>query len=168
MAATATPLPAVWTSVPRSTMVAATAFALAGVLRLTTAIEQVGLDVGFTVLFFVVAAAQIGFGLLLGVGNRRAATTPVLVTAMVITLAFVALWLVATTATVPLYPLLNGPYPVDVLDLGAAILEVTSVVVLCRSLPDGLRRRVVWGLVGLVAAAWLVWVVIVTMSGLSD
>jgi hypothetical protein len=168
MAATVTPPPAVWTSLPRSTTVAATAFILAGALRLTTAIEQIGLDVGFTTLFFVVAVAQIGFGLLLGVGARRATATPVVVTAMVVTLAFVALWLVATTATVPLYPLLNGPYPIDVLDLGSAVLEVTGVVALCRPLAPQLRRRVVWGLVGLVAAAWLVWTVVVTVSALTN
>ena len=74
----------------------------------------------------------------------------------------------ATTAVVPRYPLLNGPYPVDVLDLGSAILEATAVVALCRSLPRQTRRRVVWGLIGLVSAAWLVWVVIVTVAGLSD
>jgi hypothetical protein len=169
MVATATPQRlAVRTSLPRSTVVAATAFVLAGALRLTTAVEQLGLDVGFAVFFLAVAVAQTGFGALLSTGGRRTATTPVKVTAAVITVGLIGLWLAATTAVVPRYPLLNGPYPVDVLDLGSAILEATAVVALCRSLPGQTRRRVVWGLIGLVSAAWLVWVVIVTVAGLSD
>jgi hypothetical protein len=161
-------LSTVRTSLPRPIVVAATAFVLAGALRLTTAAEQIGLDVGFTVLFLAVAAAQIGFGVLLSVGIQRVRTTPVVVAAMVISLAFISLWLVATTATVPTYPLLNGPYPVDVMDLGAAVLEATSIVALCRSLPQPTRRRVVWGMIGLMAAAWLLWVVLVSVAGLSD
>jgi hypothetical protein len=169
MAAITTPqLSAVRTSLSRPIVVAATGFVLSGALRLTTAAEQLGLDVGFLVFFCTVAAAQIGFGVLLGIGVRRMRTTPVVVAAMVISLAFIGLWLVATTATIPTYPLLNGPYAVDVMDLGAAILEATSVVALCGSLPRQTRRRVVWGLIGLVAAAWLVWGVIVTVAGLSD
>jgi hypothetical protein len=169
MTTTASPrVSAVPTGPPRSVVVAATAFLLAGALRLTTAAEQFGLDVGFAVLFFAVAAAQIGFGVLLGVGVRRATATPANVAAMVVTLGFIGLWLVATTATVPTYPLLNGPYPVDVLDLGSAVLEVTSIVALCGSLPRRTRHRVVWGLVGLVGAAWLTWVVLIVTAGLSD
>jgi hypothetical protein len=161
-------LSTVRTSLPRPVVVAATAFVLAGALRLTTAVEQIGLDVRFTVLFIVVAAAQTGFGILLSVGVRRVRTTPVVVAAMVMSLAFIGLWLVATTATVPEYPLLNGPYPVDVLDLGSAILEAISIVALCKSLPQQLRRRVTWSLISLMAVAWLVWVVLVSVAGLSD
>jgi hypothetical protein len=152
----------------RATIVAATAFVLTGALRLATAAEQLGLDTGFAVLFFAAAVVQIGFGVLLSVGSRRANSTPVLVAAMVITLGFVGLWLVATVATVPVYPLMNGPYPVDVLDLGTALLELTSIAAICRSMPQRTRRRVVWGLIGLVSAAWLVWAVVVAVAGLSD
>jgi hypothetical protein len=159
---------AVRTNLPRMTIVAASAFVLAGALRLTTAVEQIGLDVGFAVFFLAVAVAQLGFGALLSVGARRVMTVPVQVATMVVTLGLVALWFAATTAVVPRYPLLNGPYPVDVLDLGSAILETTAVVALCRALPARTRRRVVWSLVGLVSAAWLVWVVIITVAGLSD
>jgi hypothetical protein len=165
MAATSQ-LSAVRTSLSRSAIVAATAFVLAGALRLAAATEQVGLSVGFGVLFLIVAVAQIGFGVLVSIGSRRAMATPAAVAAMVITLAFLGLWLVATLSTVPLYPVMNGPYPVDVLDLGTAILEVTSVVALCRSLPQPTRRRVAWGLVGLVSAAWMVWSVITVVYGL--
>jgi hypothetical protein len=161
-------LSTVRTGLPRPIVVAATAFVLAGALRLTTAVEQIGLDVVFTTLFIVVAVAQIGFGVVLSVGVRRARTAPVVVSAMVVTLAFIALWLFVTTATVPQYPLLNGPYPVDVMDLGSAVLEVTSIVALSKSLPQQLRRRVTWSLIGLMAVAWLVWGILVTVAGLSD
>lgn len=169
MAVTATPeLSAVRTSLPRATVVAAAAFVLAGALRLTAAAEQLTLSKSLAVAFFVVAAVQIGFGLLLSSGWRRATTVPVAVTAMVATMAFIGLWLVATTSTVPLYPIMNGPYAVDVVDLGAAVMEVTSIVALCKSLPEKYRRRVMWSMVGLIAVAWAVWSVVVIMSGLSD
>lgn len=169
MATTAPPrLSTVATEPPRSGVVAATAFALAGALRLTAATEQLGLSAGFAVLFYVVAIAQIGFGVLLGVGARRAMNTATATVAMVITLALVGLWLVATTATVPIYPLMNGGYPVDAIDLATAILELTSVIALCRSLPPPARRRVGWTLIGLVAAAWLIWVGIVAAAGIAD
>ncbi|WP_027943341.1 hypothetical protein [Amycolatopsis taiwanensis] len=161
-------LSAVRTSLSRSVIVAATAFVLAGALRLTAAAEQLGVSVGFGVLFFVAAVAQIAFGVLLSIGGRRTTATPVAVAAMMITLVFIGLWLVATLSMVPLYPIMNGPYPIDVLDLGSAILEATSVVALCRSLPQPARRRVAWSLVGLVSVAWLVWSVIVVGSGLSN
>jgi hypothetical protein len=161
-------LVAVRTSLPRTTIVAATAFVLAGALRLTAGAEQLGLSAGFATLFFVAAAGQIGFGVLLSVGSRRATAVPVAVAAMVISLAFVGLWLVATTATVPIYPLMNGALAVDVVDLATALLEITSVVALCRSMPQPTRRRVVWGLTGLVCAGWLLWAVIVVTTGLSD
>ena len=169
--ATTAPLPPQSVSqanLPRSAVVAATAFVLAGALRLTAGAEQLGLSTGFAVLFFVVAVAQVGFGVLVGVGSRRASTTVVAVTAMVITLALVGLWMVATTATTPIYPLMNGPYPVDAIDLSTAVLELTSVIALCRSLPPQTRRRVGWVLVGLVAAAWLVWAGIVAAISLAD
>lgn len=169
MAMTAPPqLPATGAVLPRSAVIAATACVLAGALRLTAGAEQLGLSTGFAVLYFVVAGAQIGFGVLLGVGERRATVTPVAAAAMVITLVLVGLWLVATTATVPIYPLMNGPYPVDVIDLSTAALEVTSVIALCRSLPRPARGRVGWTLIGLTVAAWLVWVVIIAVAGLSN
>ncbi|HEY1573272.1 MAG TPA: hypothetical protein VGG05_18160 [Pseudonocardiaceae bacterium] len=169
MATTAPPqLPAVTTNLPRSAVVAATACVLAGALRLTTGAEQLGLSLGFAVLFFVVAAAQIGFGVVLGVGARWATTTVAAITAMVITLGLVDLWLVATTATAPIYPVMNGPYPVDVIDLATAILELTSVAALCRSLPHPTRRRVGWGMIGLAVVAWLLWVGVIATLGLSD
>jgi hypothetical protein len=169
MAVTATPeLSAVRTSLSRPIVVAAAAFVLAGALRLTAAAEQLTLSKGLAVAFFVVAVVQIGFGLVLSSGWRRATTLPVAVTAMVVTMGFIGVWLVATTATVPLYPIMNGPYAVDVVDLGAAIMEVTSIVALCKSLPETYRRRVVWSLVGLIAVAWAVWSVVVVTSGLSD
>ncbi|HEX5406682.1 MAG TPA: hypothetical protein VFX16_30785 [Pseudonocardiaceae bacterium] len=161
-------LSTVRTSLPRPIVIAATAFVLAGALRFTTAIEQVGLDVAFPVLFVVVAAAQVAFGALLSIDVQRLRTTPVVVSAMVASLAFIALWLVATTATVPEYPLLNGPYPVDVMDASAAVLEAISIVALCKSLPQPTRRRVMWGMIILMAGAWLVWVVIISVAGLSD
>ena len=168
--ATTTPtrLPAVATTLSRSAIVAATAFVLAGALRLTGAAVQLGLSSGFAVFFFVVAAAQIGYGVLLSIGSRRAMATLTATAAMVLTLALLGLWLVVTTATTPLYPLMTGPYPIDVIDLSTAILELTSVVALCRSLAQPARRRVTWTLVGLVAAAWLVWVGLVVASGLAD
>ncbi|HEX5119208.1 MAG TPA: hypothetical protein VFW65_28800 [Pseudonocardiaceae bacterium] len=169
MAATAPPrLPALDIDLPRSAVVAATAFVLAGALRLAAGAEQLGLSSGFAILFFLVAIAQIGFGVLLGVGMRQAMSMIAATAAMVMTLILVGLWLVATTATVPIYPLMNGPYPVDVIDLATALLEVTSVVALCRSLPQPARRRVGWTLIGLVVAAWLVWVGIVATVGLTD
>ncbi|HEX3647387.1 MAG TPA: hypothetical protein VHV49_03110 [Pseudonocardiaceae bacterium] len=169
MARTTSPqLSAVTADLPRAVVVAATAFVLAGALRLTAGAEQLGLSSGFAVLFFVVAAAQIAFGALLGVGAHRVRTTVVVVVAMVITLVLFGLWFVATTATVPTYPLMNGPYPVDVVDLTTAVLEVTSVIALCRSLPQPTRRRVAWTMIGLVVTAWLVWVGIITATGLSD
>lgn len=165
---TASPqLSAVRTSLSRSVIVAATAFVLAGALRLTAATEQIGLSVGFWALFFVAAVAQIGFGVLLSIGSRRATATPVAVAAMVITLVFIGLWLVATLSTVPSYPIMNGPYPFDVLDLGTAIFEATSIVALCRSLRQPTRRRVAWSLIGLVSAAWMIWSIIVVVSGLA-
>ena len=62
-------------------VVAATACVLAGALRLTAGAEQLGLSLGFAVLFVVVAVAQIGFGVVLGVGARWATTTVAAVTA---------------------------------------------------------------------------------------
>lgn len=169
MAATTPPqLSAVETGLPRSAVVAATASMLAGTLRLTAGAEQFGLSSGFALLFLVVAVAQIGFGVMLSVGARRVMSTLVATVAMVITLALVGLWLVATTATVPIYPLMNGPYPIDVIDLSTAILEVTSVIALCWSLPQPIRGRVAWTLIGLVAAAWLVWAGVITAVSLSD
>lgn len=157
-------LSAVRTSLSRSVIVAATAFVLAGALRLTAAVEQLGLSMGFWLLFFVAALAQIGFGVLLSIGSRRATATPVAVAATVITLVFIGMWLVSTLSAIPLHPIMNGPYPFDVLDLGTAILEVTSVVALCTSMPQPTRRRVAWGLVGLVSAAWMAWSIIVVAS----
>ncbi|HEX3589002.1 MAG TPA: hypothetical protein VHV74_05165 [Pseudonocardiaceae bacterium] len=168
MTTTTQPLSAASTSLSRSAVVAATAFVLAGTLRLTAASEQLGLSAGFAVLFFVVAAAQIGYGVALGRGTRRATATPVATAAMVITLALIGLWLVVTTATTPIYPLMTGPYPIDVIDLGTAVLEITSIIALCRSLPQPARRRVAWALVILTAVAWLVWGGIVAVAGLSD
>ena len=169
MATTAPPrLSTVATDPPRSAVVAATAFALAGALRLTAATEQLGLSAGFAVLFYIVAVAQIGFGVLLGVGARRAMHTSTATAAMVITLALVGLWMIATTAVVPIYPLMNGGYPVDAIDLATAILELTSVIALCRSLPPPTRRRVAWTLVGLVAAAWLIWAGVVVAAGAAN
>lgn len=168
MTTTAPQASAIETGMPRSAVVAATAFALAGALRLTAATVQLDLSAGFAVFFFVVAAGQIGYGILVGIGARRATTTFTATAAMVLTLALVGLWLVATTATTPVYPLMTGPYPVDVIDLGTAVLELTSVVALCKSVPQPARRRVTWGLVGLVALAWLVWVAIVVTNGLLD
>lgn len=169
MATTTSPeLLAVRTTLPRTVVVAATAFLLAGTLRLTTAAEQLGLSMTFAVFFFVLAAAQIGYGILLSIGSRRAMSVPAAVTAMVLSLGLVALWLIATTSTVPLYPLMNGGFAVDVLDLGTSILQVTSVVALCRSLAQPARRRVTISLVSLVAAAWVVWVVIITVVGLQN
>lgn len=165
---TTSPLSAVRTSLSRPVVVAATAFVLAGALRLTTAAEEVGLSVGFGMLFLVAAVAQIGFGVLLSIGARRAMATPAAVAAMVITLGFIGLWLVASLSIVPLYPIMNGPYPIDVLDLGTALLEVTSIVALCRSLPQPTRGRVAWSLVGLVAASWMVWSIITVVSGLTN
>jgi hypothetical protein len=168
MATTTPQVPTIGTSMPHSGVVAATAFALAGALRLTAATVQLDLSAGFAVFFFVVAAGQIGYGILLGIGAHRAMTTFTATAAMVITLALVGLWLVATTATTPVYPLMTGPYPVDVIDLGTAVLELTSVVALCKSLPQPARRRVTWTLVGLVALVWLAWVAIVVTNGLLD
>lgn len=156
------------TTLPRSTIVAAAAFIVAGALRLTAATEQLGLSTGFAILFYVVAAAQIGFGLVLSAGTRPTPPTPVAMAAMVVSLGFIGLWLVATTALVPTYPLMNSPYPIDVVDLGTAVLEATSVVALCKSMPQPTRQRVVWTLVGLIAAAWLVWAGIIMVRGLSD
>lgn len=167
MAVTVSP-PAVRSTLPRSVTVAATVFVVTGALRLTTAAEQLGLSAGLAALFFVVAAAQIAFGLALAAGVPRMTSTPVAITAMVITLAFIAGWLVVTTSTVPLYPLMNGDFAVDVLDLAAAILELTGVVALCRSLPQQTRPRVVWTLVGMASAAWLLWVVIAVIAGLAN
>ncbi|HEX3589380.1 MAG TPA: hypothetical protein VHV74_07095 [Pseudonocardiaceae bacterium] len=161
-------LSAVRTSLPRPIVVAATAFVIAGALRLTAAIEQLGLSAAYVVVFGVVAVAQISFGVLLAVGSRRATNTVVAVAAMVISLAFVGVWLVATTATVPIYPLMNSGFAVDVIDLATAILEVTSVVALVRSMPQPMRGRVKWTLIGLIAVAWLVWGIIIATNGLSD
>lgn len=160
------PLSAVRTSLSRPVIVAATAFVLAGTLRLAASTEQIGLSVGFGVLFFVAAVAQIGFGVLLSIGYRRATATPVAVAAMVVTLGFLGLWLVVTLSTVPLYPVMNGPYPIDVLDLATALLEITSVIALCRSLPQPTRGRVAWSLVGLVSAAWMTWTIVAVVSGI--
>ncbi|HEX3647986.1 MAG TPA: hypothetical protein VHV49_06125 [Pseudonocardiaceae bacterium] len=169
MAVTTPPaLPAVRTTLSRSVMVAATAFVLAGALRLTTSAEQLGLSLGLAALFFVVAVVQIAFGLLLAIGTPRLTTTPVAYTAMVITLGLIGSWLLVTTTTVPLYPLMNGDFAVDVLDLAAALLELTAIIALGRSLPERTRSRVVWSLVGLVSAAWLAWVVVVVVSGLTN
>jgi hypothetical protein len=169
MAAPATPqLLAVRSTLPRSTIVASAAFVLAGGLRLASASEQLTLSLGYAAFFLVVAAAQITYGVMIGGGSRRAAATPYAVTAMLISLGLIGLWLVATTATVPIYPLMNGSLAVDVIDLGSTLLEATAVFALCRSLPVSQRRKVVWTLVGLVATAWLVWTVIVTVTGLSD
>lgn len=168
MAVTTTPLlPAVRTTLPRSVVVASTAFVLTGVLRMATAAEQLSLSGALAALFFVVAAAQIGFGLLLGAGVRRVTSTPVAFTAMLVTLALIGAWLVVTTTTVPLYPLMNGDFAVDVLDLAGAILELTAVVALCRSQPERIRPRVTWSLVGIVSSAWLTWVIIAVVSGLT-
>lgn len=167
-ATTAPRLSALRTSLPRSTTIAAAAFLIAGALRLTAATELLGLSAAFAVSFYLVAAAQLGFGLLLATGTRPRPRLPVALTAMVLTLGFVGLWLVATTATVPIYPLMNSPYPIDVLDLGTAVLEVTSVVALCKSFPHPTRRRIGWTLVGLCAAAWLVWLAIIVTHGLTD
>jgi hypothetical protein len=168
VAVTATPqLPAVRTTLPRSVVVAATAFVLTGVLLMATAAEQLSLSGALAALFFVIAAAQIGFGLLLGAGVRRVTSTPVAFTAMLVTLALIGAWLVVTTTTVPLYPLMNGDFAVDVLDLAGAILELTAVVALCRAQPERIRPRVTWSLVGIVSSAWLIWVVIAVISGLT-
>jgi hypothetical protein len=156
------------TTIPRSVIVAAAAFLIAGALRMTAATELLRLSPTFAALFYVVAIAQLGFGLALVAGTRPTPSTPVAVTAMVITLGFIGVWLVATTAMVPIYPLMNGPYPIDVIDLGTAVLEGTSVVALARSMPPATRRKVVWTLVGLIAAAWLIWIGIIVSHGLSD
>jgi hypothetical protein len=67
-----------------------------------------------------------------------------------------------------LYPLMNGPYPIDVVDLATAVLEAVSVVALSRAMPPATRRKVVWSLVGLVGAAWLIWVGIIASNGLAN
>lgn len=166
--ATTPQLSAVRTGLPRSIVIAATAFVIAGALRLTAATEELGLSAGFVAAFAIVAAAQIGYGVLLGIGSRRAMSTAVTVSVMVISLAFVGLWLVATTATVPIYPLMNGGFAVDVVDLVTAMLEVTAVLALGRSMPQPTRGRVKWTLIGLAGAAWLVWGVIVVLNGITD
>jgi hypothetical protein len=169
MATTTSPeLVSTRTTMPRTTVVAATTFLLAGTLRLTAGAEQFGLSLGFAVFFFTVAAAQIGYGVWLSAGSRRALSTPVATAAMIISLGFVGLWLIATTATVPIYPLMTGGFAVDVFDLGTALLELVGVVALCRSLPQPTRRRVALTLVGLVAVAWMVWVVIIVSNGLHN
>lgn len=162
------PLSVVRTTVPLSVVVAAAAFIIAGALRMTAATELLRLSPTFATLFYVVAAAQIGFGLALVAGNRPTPTTAVATTAMVISLGFIGSWLVVTTAMVPLYPLMNGPYPIDVVDLATAVLEAVSVVALSRAMPPATRRKVVWSLVGLVGAAWLIWVGIIASNGLAN
>jgi hypothetical protein len=156
------------TTVPRSIVVAAAAFIIAGALRMTAATELLRLSPTFAVIFYLVAAAQIGFGLALVAGNRPTPTTTVATTAMVICLVFIGSWLVVTTAMVPLYPLMNGPYPIDVVDLATAVLEAISVVALSRAIPPATRRKVVWTLVALVGAAWLIWSGIIVSHGLSN
>ena len=149
-------------------MVAATAFVIAGALRLTAASEQLGLSAWFAVFFFVVAAAQIAYGVLVSIGSPRATSAPAVFAASAISLGLVGLWLVATTATVPIYPLMNGALAVDVIDLSTALLEMIGVAALCKSLPQPARGRVTWTLVALVAAAWLVWVFVIVTNGLTD
>lgn len=169
MATTAPPEAlAVRTTVPRVTIVAATAFLLAGTLRLTAGAEELGLSAGFAVAFFVLAAAQIGYGVSLSIGSRRALSVPAVTAAMVISLGLVGLWLVATTTVVPLYPLMTGGYPVDVLDLGTTLLEIVGVFALCRSLAPPWRGRVALGVGIAVAVAWVAWVVVVVVNGLSN
>jgi hypothetical protein len=156
------------TTLPLSVVVAAAAFIITGALRMTAATELLQLSPTFAVIFYLVAAAQLGFGLVLVAGKRPAPTTTVATTAMVICLGFIGAWLVVTTAMVPLYPLMNGPYPIDVVDLATTVLEAVSVVALSRAIPPATRRKVVWTLVALVGAAWLIWIGIIAWNGLSN
>jgi hypothetical protein len=169
MATTTSPeVLAVRSALPRTTIVAATTFLLAGAIRLTAGAEELGLSAAFAVAFFVLAVAQIGYGVLLTMGSRRALSAPAVATAMSVNLGLIGLWLVATTTTVPIYPLMTGGYPVDVLDLGTILLQIVGVLALRRSLPQSTRGRVTLVVGGLVAAAWLIWVVIVLHTGLSN
>ena len=88
--------------------------------------------------FFVAAAAQAAYGLVLGTrgiegwGGWGAVRRRVYLAGIVLTLAIIALWVVSRTVGVPVGPEASEPEGIGVLDASSKLVEAALVLVLWR------------------------------------
>lgn len=146
----------------RSTVLAGAAITILGAAHIAAGLQALSVSAVYSVFFFVVAPAQLLYGLVLLGKVPSAKNTGMLMTVLVGTLALVGLWLFAHIGWQPLFPPSDGPEALSELNVFAFGLELLAAVCLLVMLPkrNNLRRNTTYTVLGLTVAGWLALLVI--------
>ena len=156
-------------------LVAAGTTATAGILHGFVAVEHAGVNARAAASFVLTAATQVGIAAWLTLIARRGAhPRPILAAAaLVTTVGFVAAFVLAYTTTRFAGYFGHAPEHADVLvnagldpieapgwiGLATVAAELVTLAALVALLPEGWRWRATYGLWGLAALTWALWVV---------